>query len=69
VLDLLKRHAHVTRDDAMAIRHYVLAENEIMRSKIAGRVPVTPEERRSLNRLGRQALKQCDEVFTIASAS
>lgn len=69
MLDLLKKLAHATRDEAMAVLQYVLAENEIMRSKIDGRVPVDEADRKALNRLGRQVPKRFDEVFTVARAS
>jgi putative transposase len=67
MLDLLKQLAYASRDDLIAIIQYQHVENEVMRSKFDGRVPVVQEDRWKLQRFAKALPKRFDEhVITIA---
>ncbi len=53
MLDLLKQLAYASRDDLIAIIQYQHVENEVMRSKFDGRVPVVQEDRWKLQRFAK----------------
>jgi putative transposase len=46
---------------------YLKAENEVLRSKLPKRVPVTPAERQRLVKLGRQAGAALKHLITIVT--